>query len=356
MIDPRLAALLLLSIAPAPTPAEPQEQGQPADPIAAIDAEFDRKFRALERERLEQLAALAERSEGPEAIRAYETYFRSALGAGLFQEAEELAHRVLEAGAPSPVLRYLAEVANVMAEADRGAFEESLTSIVRAVQASEREGQEDAQLARIALPPAARLSLLDTYYQRLVQAGQYEIARKAFGTIRRNLQDGSEPEIVSYLENRIAQLDMVGQPAPAFEGVDVDGRAIRSQDLAGQPVLLVFWATWYQPNAEQIAWMKEAYGSYRERGLRIIGVNLDALANGGRPLEEVLPEVREYVLRHNVPWPNIVNVPGDGDIARAFGISEIPANVLIDGTGRIAALELGPGTFATEVEKVLGGS
>src|SRR5919109_2218984 len=40
---------------------------------------------------------------------------------------------------------------------------------------------------------------------------------------------------------------LVGQPAPAFELVALDGETIRSGDLRGRPYLLNFWASWCVP-------------------------------------------------------------------------------------------------------------
>ncbi|WP_169978734.1 peroxiredoxin family protein [Tautonia rosea] len=346
----RLAVTLALL---APTVGWSQEPAPTeTDSIEAINADFNRKYRALERERLEQLAALAGRSDPKEAAPIYETYFRDALGAGLYQEAEPVAERILSQQPPTAVVRYLAEVINIMAEADRGDFEKSLESLLRAIEAGKEA--DEAELARVALPVAARLSLLDAYYQRLVQAGAYEIARKAFGTVKESAQEGNEPAILDYLSNRIQQLDMIGRPAPSFQGKDVDGRLVRLEDFEGKPILLVFWATWYRPNAEQVAWMKEAYNEYRQKGLQIVGVNLDALASGSQPVEQVIPEVRRYVLDYNISWPNLINSPGEGDIAQAYAVSEIPANALIDSEGRISALDVNQANFVEEVEKVLG--
>lgn len=355
MTQPRLAparsivaALILL----APAAARAQEP-TPTDPIEAINDEFNEKYRELERERLQKLAELAEGSDPKQSVRLYETFFRDALGAGLYQDADPMAERVLAATPPTTVVRYLAEVVHIMAQADRGEFEESLDSLLRAVEAGNEADEPEDEIARQSLPVEARLSLLDAYYQRLVQAGEYEIARKAFETVKNNAMEGNEPSVIDYLSNRIQQLDMIGRPAPAFQGLDVDGRPVKLEDFADRPVLLVFWATWYRPNAEQLAWMKQSNAKFRDRGLQVIGVNLDALASGSRPVEEVLPAVRRYVLDFNIGWPNLVNVPGDGDIAQAYAVSEIPANVLINREGRIAALDLNENTFDEAVEKVL---
>jgi hypothetical protein len=56
---------------------EPKKAG--GDSIEAIDAEYRKGVVQLERRRLEQLAALAERQGKDEAERTYQLYFRHAL-------------------------------------------------------------------------------------------------------------------------------------------------------------------------------------------------------------------------------------------------------------------------------------
>ena len=353
MIAAPLATLLLLlpQAAPAPRPAAPQaaEEGATGS-IESINRQFQEKLQELERARLSELAALADRLDGDEADRVLEVYLRDALGAGLSEEAEPVAERLIEAGTAPPTVRYLAEVVNVMAEADRGSFEESLESIVAAVDARRAAERQDDGASELALPVSARISLLDAYYQRLAQAGQYAIARRAFATI---LEGATDPQAQEYLTSRIAQLDLVGRPAPSFSGTDLDGRPIRLEDLRGRAVLLNFWATWHEPTVEQADWVKDSYAGYRDRGLVVVGVDVDALADGGRPAEQVLPEVRRYVLQNNLPWPILVDTPQEGSIAGAYGVTQIPANVLIGPDGNVRHLEVNPVNVEQVLDEVL---
>ena len=92
---------------------------------------------------------------------------------------------------------------------------------------------------------------------------------------------------------------------------------------------MVFWASWCLPNAAEVAWLDEVYETHRDRGFRIVGINLDALQNGGIKVETVMPNIRRFLLEHNVRWPNLINGAGAHDYAMAYGVSEIPTNTLI---------------------------
>ena len=54
----------------------------------------------------------------------------------------------------------------------------------------------------------------------------------------------------------------------------------------------------------------------------------------------VMPNIRRFILDHNVRWPNLVNGTGAQDYAKAYGVSDIPANVLIGRDGKVAHLDL----------------
>jgi hypothetical protein len=89
-----------------------------------------------------------------------------------------------------------------------------------------------------------------------------------------------------------------------------------------------------------IASADQAYDACQNRGFRIVGINLDSQQNDGPKLDTVMPNIRRFVLDHNLPWPNLVNGTGALDYAKAYGVSEIPANILISRTGDVVHLDL----------------
>lgn len=334
-------------------PLEPQapatrapEAAPAAGTVEAIDAEFQREIRELEGRRLQAIARLAERQNGAEAAATYETYFRRALDAELFAEAEPVAERVIEAGQVGPVATWLAHVVNIFAEAERGAFRESLDSLVATVQA----GGPDAAPAVEVLPMEARLKLEDAYFQRLVRADQYEIAREAFTLLRDGARD---PVLRDFTASRLRQLELVGQPAPPIEGDDVDGKPVSLADFGGDVVLVVFWASWCLPNAEQAERLDTLTRAYRDQGFRVLGVNVDALDEGVDDVAEVLPNIRRFLIDYNISWPNVLDTPADGNIAEAYGVIDLPTSILVGRDGAVRGLVLAGSEFERKVSEAV---
>ena len=120
----------------------------------------------------------------------------------------------------------------------------------------------------------------------------------------------------------------------------LDGKPFRLEDAKGDVVLVVFWATWCLPVAEEIPWLEETYQTYRDRGFRIIGIDVDAAQSDVVDPKSVIPNVRRFLVEFNIPWPTLVNGQGDKDLTRAYAIAEIPANVLIGRDGKVIHLDL----------------
>ena len=119
-------------------------------------------------------------------------------------------------------------------------------------------------------------------------------------------------------------------------------------------VLVVFWATWNLPSAAQISWLEQVRDANQKRGLRVVGINLDAHEASGQKPETVLPNIRRFLLDYNITWPTLVNGSGDRDYAKAYGISDIPANVLIGRDGSVVQIDLSRRNLEPVVSRHLG--
>jgi peroxiredoxin len=139
---------------------------------------------------------------------------------------------------------------------------------------------------------------------------------------------------------RLKQLDLVGKPAPPISGTDLDGKAVKLADYKGQVVVVAFWASWSLPAAEEIEFFEDFYRKNQKRGLKVIAINVDAMQEGGVEVATVLPAVRRFTLAKNVDWPVLMNQPGEANYAAVYGVSEVPASVVIDKKGNVAHLDL----------------
>jgi peroxiredoxin len=313
--------------------------------VAAIDGLYQKELDEIERRRLERLAALAAKQAKDEANRTYESYFRAAIAANLFAAAEPVADRVLQSKEASSKVLLLADVAKIMAQVGRGAYDESLASLTSMLDAG-----AGAALPQ-ALPATARLTLLEAYFQRLSQGEQFAVAQRAFKLV---LGRTADPTIKDFVASRLARLDLIGKPAPPIAGTDVDGSPVRLADSRGDVVLVVFWTTWCPNCAEEVSRLAAVHAAYRERGFRILGINLDTLQDGAKLSDAVRTAVRQFLLEYNVAWPNLINGVGDQDYARAYAVSEVPANVLIGRDGTIVHLDLTRSNLEKAVARAVG--
>jgi thiol-disulfide isomerase/thioredoxin len=318
-------------------PPATKGQGSSAldESIKSIDDEYNQEMLRLDRRRLERLARLAARQNPADAAVTYEQLFRLAIAGNLFRDAEPAAKTLLSTGSPSRIATGLAHVVKIIAECDRGAFDDSLQSLRDAVKEKAKVAQKGAAASE--LPTAEILEICEAYYQRLIHAGQYATARKAMQTI---LAQTERPVVKEFVSSRLRRLEYVGKPAPQIRGTDIDGKPFDLAAVKGKVVLVVFWASWYVPAAEEIEALQEVEESYRAKGLQIVGIDLDAVPEGGQKPESSLANVRRFLLDYNVTWPTLINGQGDADYAKAYGVTEIPANVLIARDGTIAQIDL----------------
>src|SRR5271157_2618164 len=170
--------------------------------VQAIDDEYNRQLLHLEQRRLEQLGRLAARQQPALAAATYERLFRLAIAGDLFRDAEAAAVKVVEQGTPSPTTDALAHLVKIIAEVERGAFEQSLQSLRRAIAESTQEKQ--ATEARAALAPAEVIGICEAYYQRLVEGNQFAIAREAFRLV---LEQPYSPAVKDFLASRLKRIE-----------------------------------------------------------------------------------------------------------------------------------------------------
>ncbi len=152
---------------------------------------------------------------------------------------------------------------------------------------------------------------------------------------------GELPEIV-YLKYRIQDANARAKKQVVME-VDSTISDFKGNDLAGNQMHLVevlkknkytlveFWASWCGPCRAEIPHMKKAYERFNTKGFEILSFTLD------HERERWLKASNE----EHIPWINIGDLKAfKSPVVQMFGIRGIPANYLVDASGKIVAVNL----------------
>ncbi|MCL2561438.1 MAG: TlpA family protein disulfide reductase [Rikenellaceae bacterium] len=156
---------------------------------------------------------------------------------------------------------------------------------------------------------------------------------------------------IDAIDNRHGLLSMIserlageGDRFPDLYLPDIYGNRHRLSDLTGHVVLLDFWLSSLPASALNNAEMRTLYDEFGARGFEIYQVSLD------RSRAEWVLAVQDKRL----PWTTVGDMQGvDGQAARLYNVSRIPANFLLDRQGNIVARDIFGDQLAAEIRKLL---
>ncbi|MGQ0796532.1 MAG: TlpA family protein disulfide reductase [Methanobacteriota archaeon] len=125
----------------------------------------------------------------------------------------------------------------------------------------------------------------------------------------------------------------VGQLAPDFALVDIDGRAFRLSDQRGHPVVLDFMGSNCPACVVEMPHLVETYSRYSGQGLVMISIDI-----GGSLGTEDPGEARGFLSTNGGTWPIALDNSG---LAIRFQATSLPTIYVIDAAGVVAYRNLG---------------
>lgn len=66
----------------------------------------------------------------------------------------------------------------------------------------------------------------------------------------------------------------IGEKAPDFELVDLNGKTHRLSDYEGQGVFLNFWGTFCKPCEKEMPYIENQYQKFKDKGVQVLAVNV----------------------------------------------------------------------------------
>lgn len=158
-----------------------------------------------------------------------------------------------------------------------------------------------------------------------------------------------ESQYAAYTSMRdsVLRLHVYGQPFADLTMNDMEGKSVSLSDWAGKGkyVLVDFWASWCAPCRQEMPNVKANYEKYKSKGFEVIGVSFDSRAN----------DWKAAVGQMGLEWPQMSDLKGwESEGAKVYGIKSIPANVLLDGEGKIVGVDLRGEALGQRLEELLG--
>ena len=131
-----------------------------------------------------------------------------------------------------------------------------------------------------------------------------------------------------------SQGEEIRKAAPDFQLADLAGITHRLADLHGKVVVLNFWASWCPECLAEIDALSALTEKYRSKGVVVLSISLDKN-------EQAL---RAFLEAHPVKFPVMLDREGDMFV-RKYAVRGLPATIIIDRQGTIAARMLGAQEF-----------
>ncbi|MGE7980431.1 thiol-disulfide oxidoreductase ResA [Psychrobacillus sp. NPDC093200] len=131
---------------------------------------------------------------------------------------------------------------------------------------------------------------------------------------------------LSKSKNEVLQ---VGDTAPDFVLIDMNGESHKLSDYRGQGVFLNFWGTWCKPCEREFPLMDKQYKKVKDNGLQILAVNIG----------ESDFKVQKYIDRKGLSFPVLIDK--NKSVMETYNINPLPTTFLVNPEGKIEKIITG---------------
>jgi len=126
-----------------------------------------------------------------------------------------------------------------------------------------------------------------------------------------------------------AEAAAVAGPAPDFTLKSLGGKNLKLSEMAGNVVLINFWASWCGPCREEMPLLNALHNKYQPLGFTVLGVNV----------EEQSDMARGFLKDFPVDFPILLD--NKNQVSKLYQVVAMPTTVVVDRDGKMRFLHKG---------------
>jgi len=117
--------------------------------------------------------------------------------------------------------------------------------------------------------------------------------------------------------------------APNFTLKSLSGKNLKLSEMAGNVVLINFWASWCGPCREEMPLLNDLHKKYEPLGFTVLGVNV----------EEDAKNARGFLKNFPVDFPVVLD--NKNQVSKKYNVIAMPTTVVVDRDGNMRFLHKG---------------